>query len=270
VEHDRVKLAIVEFLGPFALVFAGVGAIIQTQNLEPTANLVAVALAHGLGIGLMVSAVGHISGGAFNPAITLGLLAARRIDVERAILYIVVQLAGGAAAAGLLTFIYPDLGEYGRNTAGVNLGVPVVGAGFTVSNALLLEIILTFFLMFVIFGVAIDHRTGRAISGLVIGLTITMDIFAGGVVSGAVMNPARWFGPAVIQQSFDNWWIWIVGPVAGAVVAALLYNEVLLSRVPAGAPPSDRIDPEHPRDAVYEETLPTAPLRRRSSGRRRR
>jgi aquaporin Z len=272
-EYDRIKLAAVEFLGPFALVFAGVGAIIQTQGT----NLVAIALAHGLAIGLMVSAVGHITGGAFNPAVTLGLLATRRIDLERAILYIVAQLAGGLAAAGLLALIYPDsgnfgypeAGDFGRNNPGVNLGVPAVGAGFTVGNALLMEIILTFFLMFVIFGVAIDHRTGRAISGLVIGLTITMDIFAGGVVSGAVMNPARWFGPALVQLDFADGWIWIVGPVVGAVLAALLYNEVLLSRIPAGVA-ADRIDPEHPRDLVYEETAPSAPLRRRSSGRRRR
>ena len=217
-DPDWVKLAIVEFIGPFALVFAGVGAIIQTQG----GNLVAIALAHGLAIGLMVSAVGHISGGAFNPAVTLGLLAARRIDLPRAIVYIVAQLLGAIAGAGVLALVYPDLGDIGRNRLGVNLGVPALGPGIGARNALVLEIVLTFFLMFVIFGVAIDHRTGRAISGLVIGLTITMDILAGGVVSGAVMNPARAFGPAVIQQDFANQRLWWIGPIVAAVVAALL------------------------------------------------
>ena len=192
--RDWVKLAIVEFIGPFALVFAGVGAIVQTQG----GNLVAIALAHGLAIGLMISAVGHISGGAFNPAVTLGLLAARRIDVPRAVVYIVAQLLGAVAGAGVLTLVYPDLGDIGRNRLGINLGVPTLGPRVSIGNALVLEIVLTFFLMFVIFGVAIDHRTGRAISGLVIGLTITFDILAGGIVSGAVMNPARAFGPSVI------------------------------------------------------------------------
>jgi MIP family channel proteins len=269
VEHDRFKLAIVEFLGPFALVFAGVGAIIQTQGQTQGLNLVAIALAHGLAIGLMVSAVGHISGGSFNPAVTIGLLAARRIDLERAILYIVAELAGGVAGAGVLVLVYPDLGPYGRNNLVANLGVPAVGEGMSILNALVMEIVLTFFLMFVIFGVAIDYRTGRAVSGLVIGLTITMDILAGGVVSGAVMNPARWFGPALIQQSFANWWLWIVGPVIGAVLAALLYNDVLLGRIPPGVA-AGRIDPEHPRDEVYEAAAPTAPQRRRSSSSRRR
>ncbi len=270
--RDWVKLAIVEFLGPFALVFAGVGAIIQTQG----ENLVAIALAHGLAIGLMISAVGHISGGAFNPAVTLGLLAARRIDLPRAVLYIVAQLLGAVAGAGILTWVYPDLGEIGRNTRGVNLGVPALAPGISIGNALVLEIVLTFFLMFVIFGVAIDHRTGRVISGLVIGLTITLDILAGAVVSGAVMNPARAFGPAVIQRDFADWWLWWLGPIVGAVAAALLYNDVLLAGVRAGAA-SDDIDPERPRsapDRVAAETgasttVPPAGRSTRSQRRRR-
>ena len=266
--RDWVKLAIVEFLGPFALVFAGVGAIIQTQG----DNLVAIALAHGLAIGLMISAVGHISGGAFNPAVTLGLVAAGRIDPPRAGVYIVAQLLGASAGAGVLTFVYPDLGEFGRNNAGINLGVPALGPGIDAGNALILEIVLTFFLMFVIFGVAVDHRAGRVISGLAIGLTITLDIFAGGVVSGAVMNPARAFGPALIQQDFADFWIWWVGPIVGAVAAALLYNNVLLAGVRAGAPPSERIDPEHPREAPGPDDFAAAtvarPVRSRRSQRR--
>ena len=244
-DRDWIKLAIVEFIGPFALVFAGVGAIIQTQG----GNLLAIALAHGLAIGLMISAVGHITGGAFNPAVTLGLLAARRIDLPRAVVYIVAQLLGAVAGAGVLTLVYPDLGDVGRNNLGINLGVPTLGPGVSVGNALVLEIVLTFFLMFVIFGVAIDHRTGRAISGLVIGLTITLDILAGGIVSGAVMNPARAFGPSLIQGDWPDHWLYWVGPIAGAVAAALLYNDVLLAGVRAGAAPSERIDPEHPRSA---------------------
>ena len=241
-DRDWIKLAIVEFLGPFALVFAGVGAIIQTEGQ----NLVAIALAHGLALGLMVSAVGHISGGAFNPAVTIGLLAARRIELDRAIVYIVAQLLGGVAGAGALTLVYRDLE---RNRSAVNLGVPVIGPNLSVGNALTIEVILTFFLMFVVFGVAIDHRTGRAISGLVIGLTITLDILAGGVVSGAVMNPARAFGPSVVQWDWPDHWIYWVGPIVGAVIAALLYNDVLLAGEVAGAGPSDRISPEHPREA---------------------
>ena len=241
-ERSWGKLVVVEFLGPFALVFAGVGAIIQTQG----DNLVAIGLAHGLAIGLLVAAAGHISGGVYNPALTVGLLAARRIDLPRALAYIVAQLAGAAVGALALTLIYPaDL----RNAEGINLGVPALGAGIGTGGGLLMEAILTFFLMFVVFGVAVDHRTGRAISGLAIGLTITMDIYAGGAASGAMMNPARAFGPQLIRGHFADAWIWWVGPIAGAVVAALLYNDVLLAGVAPGAAPNERIDPEAPREA---------------------
>ena len=246
------KLVIVEFLGPFALVFMGVGAVIQTQG----GDLVAIALAHGLGIGLTIAAVGHISGGVFNPALAVGLWAARRLDQTRALVYVVAECLGALAAAGCLALLYDD-----ADRDAVNLGVPAVGHGILdpavelgAGVALAMEIILTFFLMFVVFGVAIDNRTGgRAIAALAIGLTITMDIFAGGAVSGAAMNPARWFGPAVVQGDFADFWIWIVGPIVGAVAAALLYNDVLLADTPAGAAPSDRIDPEQPRAVVEGE-----------------
>ena len=280
--REWVKPAIVEFIGPFFLVFAGVGAIIHTQGQ----NLVAIALAHGLAIGLSISAAGHISGGHFNPAVTAAMVLARRIEPPLAWIYVAAQLLGATLAAAALTAIYPDLGDVGRNTAGVNLGVPAVGAGIGTGGALLMEIVLTFFLVFVIFGVAVDHRTGgRAVAGLVIGLTIVADILAGGVVSGAVMNPARALGPAIVQQDFGDFWLWWLGPLIGAALAAIVYNEILLdggrvgvATTPRGGrPPAVRepgvsdapaADPGHdPGDA---EPSPRALDRSRRSQRRRR
>jgi aquaporin Z len=233
-----MRALIVEFIGPFALVFAGVGAIIQTGLVPGTGefggDLVAVALAHGLGIGLLVTAVGHISGGHFNPALTAGFWLTRRITTERAIAYIAAQLAGGLAAAVCLVFVYRDID---RNR--VNLGVPAIGANHSWYNALVMEIILTFFLMFVVFGTAVDPRSTRYVSGLAIGLTISMDILAGGAVSGAAMNPARYLGPAIVQSGDTEWadfWIWFVGPVAGAAIAAFLYNDVLMGVIRPTAP----------------------------------
>jgi aquaporin TIP len=217
------KLLVVEFLGPFALVFAGVGAIMATQNI------VAIAFAHGLAIGLFVLAAGHISGGVYNPALSVGLWATKKLESPRAVAYIIVELLGALAGAAVVSACFPEAirDQY-------NLGVPSVGAGFSTTNALIMEIVLTFFLMFVVFGVAIDGRTGgRAIAGLAIGLTITMDIFPGGAVSGAAMNPARWFGPAVIENDYSDGWIWIIGPILGAAAAALLYKYVLLDEEPA-------------------------------------
>lgn len=204
----------VEAIGTFTLIFIGAGAIIATQG----SNLVAIGLAHGLAIGLMVAATGHISGGAFNPAVALALAIARKMSAAKAATYVVAQLVGAALAAVLLKTVFPD-----ALTSAVQLGVPAVGHGFSTTNALVAEIVTTFFLAYVIFGVAIDKRGPSTIAALAIGLTVTMDILATGPVSGAAMNPARWFGPALVQAQWTNAWIWIVGPCIGATVAAAVY-----------------------------------------------
>lgn len=218
-DRELMRSLIIEFIGPFALVFMGVGAIILTQGQD----IVAIALAHGLAIGLMAMAAGHISGGHFNPAVTVAMLVTRRIDPQRAVAYIIAQLAGGLAGAAVLVLTFRDLE---RNA--VNMGVPAVGANLSAGNAFVMEIVLTFFLVLVIFGTAVDTRTPKVVSGLVIGLTISMDILAGVTVSGAAMNPARWFGPAIVQQEWSDLWIWWAGPIIGAVIAAVLYNDIIL------------------------------------------
>jgi aquaporin Z len=218
-DKDWLRNSIVEFIGTFALIFVGAGSIIATGGQ----NLVAIALAHGLAIGLMVAAAGHISGGVYNPSLTVGLMATRRIGVNRGLYYICAQLVGALVAALALKALFPAAA-----VSAVNLGTPAVGSGVGTGAALLAEIIMTFFLMYSVFGVAIDLRGARAIAGLVIGLTITMDIFVGGGLTGAAMNPARWFGPAIVQGAFADWWIYWVGPIVGAVLAALLWNEVYL------------------------------------------
>jgi MIP family channel proteins len=258
-----------EFVGPFTLVLAGVGAIISTQSLADGGNLVTVALAHGLAIGLMVAALGHISGGHFNPAVTISMLATGEIGVNRAVGYIVAQLLGATAAAGVLTLVFPALGPLGRNNIGVNLGLPGLGPDVTVTGALIMEVVMTLFLVLVIFGTAVDPRGPRAIAPLAIGLTITMDILAGGRITGAAMNPARAFGPAVVQQDFTNWWIYWVGPIIGGLIAAFAYKLLWLQ-------PARPVEPMGRGPAATElvQTLtqqpapaPQAP-KRRSSRRR--
>jgi len=249
---------IVEFIGAFALCFAGPAAIVLTGG----ENLVAIGLAHGLAIGLTIMAAGHISGGHFNPAVTIAMMATRRIDVPTGGAYIVTQLLGGLTGA-LGVRLVTD--ETLRNA--VQLGVPAVGSGHTTTNALVMEGILTFFLLFSIFGTAIDPRSSKSIAGLVIGLTITMDIYAGGAVSGAAMNPTRWFGPAVVQTQFDNFWIWIVGPIAGALAAAFIYNDVLLARVsttPAGGVPGAVQEVQAVTPSTPSGAAEARPRRRRS------
>jgi aquaporin Z len=263
-DRDLIKALIVEFIGPFALVFAGVGAIIATQG----GNLVAIALAHGLAIGLMVTAVGHVSGGHFNPAVTVAMLVTGRIQAVPAAAYIGVQILGAVVAAGVLVLIYPDLGEVGRNNPGINNGVPAINPEASLLGAFVLEVVLTFFLVWVIFGTAVDWRTPKAVTGLAIGLTITMDIFAGGAISGAVMNPARALGPAIVQGDFTNILLWIVAPIVGGALAALLYQYVLLADVPAPVELQEaqatQAEPINDPNAV----APAATARRRRSRRR--
>ncbi|MGI8424846.1 MAG: aquaporin [Chloroflexota bacterium] len=225
--NDSIFHYVVEAIGTFALIFMGVATIAHNGGVGQVGkgandffggNLVAIALAHGLAIGLAVAATGHISGGAFNPAIVLALLIARKITPIKGALYVAAQLVGAVLGAAAVTLVFPN--EPLKETG---FGVPSVGAGFSVTNALVAEIITTFFLAYVIFGVAIDKRGPSTIAALCIGLTITMDILATGSVSGAAMNPARWFGPAVVAGNFANAWIWWVGPGIGASLAAGLY-----------------------------------------------
>ena len=266
-DRDLWKAAVAEFIGAFTLVVAGVGAIISTQNLADGGNLVAVALAHGLAIGLMVAALGHVSGGHFNPAVTISMLATGEIGLTRAISYIVAQVLGGIAGAGILTVIFPALGPMGRNNDGVNLGLPGLGADVTITGAVIMEIVMTFFLVLVIFGTAVDPRGARTIAPLAIGLIISMDILAGGRLTGAAMNPARALGPAVVQQDFTNWWIYWVGPIIGGLIAAFLYKTVWL---PGASLPRTVIRRSAPEEAapVIPAREPAPPPRRRSSRRR--
>src|SRR5215217_2290012 len=227
-DRDLWPAAIAEFIGPFALVIAGVGAIISTQNLGDGGNLVAVSLAHGLAIGLMVAALGHVSGGHFNPAVTVSMLATGEIALTRAISYIIAQVLGATAGAGVLTLVFPALGPMGRNNPGVNLGLPGLGPEVSVGGALIMEGLMTFFLVIVIFGTVVDPRGPKAIAPLAIGLIITMDILTGGRITGAAMNPARALGPAIVQQDFTNWWIYWLGPIIGGLVAAYAYKSIWL------------------------------------------
>jgi MIP family channel proteins len=273
-DRDLWTAVLAEFLGPFTLVVAGVGAIISTQNLSDGGNLVAVALAHGLAIGLMIAALGHISGGHFNPAVTISMLAVGEISVIRAATYIVAQVLGGTAGAGILTVIFPALGPLGRNNPGVNLGLPGLGPDVSVTGALIMEILMTFFLVLVIFGTVVDPRGPKAIAPLAIGLIITMDILTGGRITGAAMNPARAIGPAFVQQDFTNWWIYWVGPIVGGVIASLAYKWIWLNGGRVALPPVRRGSPivasqtAPAADTPAAPPQPSQPARRRSSRRR--
>jgi MIP family channel proteins len=212
-----------EFIGTFALVFVGSGAIMTARMSQSPAGLVEVALAHGLILGVMVSALMRISGH-FNPAITLGILVTRRIDAMMAALYIVAQILGAVAAGYALKATFPDAIFAATRGGGQAIALDVSGG-----QAFLLEAIATFFLAFVVFGTAIDPR-GPKIGGLAIGFVVAADILVIGPLTGASMNPARSFGPAVASGVYEAQLLYWFAPITGAVVASLLYEFLFMRR----------------------------------------
>jgi aquaporin Z len=221
VDEDPFRRGLAEFVGAFTLIFIGGGAAIISFSSH---DLVAVALANGLAIGIMVTNLGHISGGHFNPAITLGFVVTRRIKPSLAAVYWFSQLLGAVCAAFLLRYFFTQLA--------VKVTAPAPAASITDWKALLLEAIMTFFLVWAVWATAVDPRGAfKAIAGLAIGLTISIDVLVGGPVTGAAMNPARAFGPEVAGNTWTGWWIYWIGPIAGALVASLVYEYLYLRPV---------------------------------------
>ena len=226
------RAAVAEFVGVFALMFIGGGAIIVTAG----ENLVAIAFAHGLILAVMVSATMHISGGQINPAVSIALGLIGKQPWPRAGAFVVSQLAGATAAALLLKVLLS--GPYEVGNLGATLGSLTthgsehLGPGRAVG----LETIATFFLMFVIMGTAVDQRSGtKTIAGLAIGLTLTAAILCLGPLTGASLNPARSFGPALVAGAWDYHWVYWVGPLAGAALAAFVYSISFRTRSPGPA-----------------------------------
>ena len=212
-----------EFLGTFTLCFAGQGAIIL-QQAAGTGSLLVVAVAHGLALAVMVSALGVWSGAHFNPAVTLGFVVTRRMSLTSAITYWLSQLTGAIAASFLLRSVMP--GEAGE---AVHYGVPLLAAGVSVSQGLLLEFVLTFFLVTAVWGTAVDERAPK-IGGLGIGLTLLMDILIGGPLTGAAMNPARAFGAACASGVWTHHWVYWLAPMLGGAAAARVYKSLMSAR----------------------------------------
>jgi len=220
--EDTGKAAVAEFVTTFALIFVGAGAVILNANGQ--LDLTGVALAQGLVLAIMVSITAHISGGLVNPAVTISLWVTGKIATTRAGVLIGAELAGAVAGALLLRFLLPtELFDVGTG------GLPALGDGIAVGKGILIEAVTTFFLVFAVFGTAVDDRGPFSkTAGLTIGLVIAFDIMAFGPYTGAAMNPARWFGPALATMDWANWYVWIVGPIAGGIIAGVLYWSVFL------------------------------------------
>ena len=216
---------VAEALGTFALVFVGAGVVVVNGGFPNTGiGLLGIALAHAAVLSVMISATMTISGGHHNPAVTVGLLVTRRIDPASAAAYIVAQLAAALLAAWLVGLLLP-----GPAVRSALLGVPVIASSVTLGQAIAIELVLTFFLMSAVFGTAVSPDAPR-VGGFAIGMVLLFDILVGGPLTGAAMNPARAFGPAVVSGQWLGHVVYWVGPIGGAILAALLWQYVLLPR----------------------------------------
>jgi MIP family channel proteins len=225
--EKALKPCVAEAIGTFALCFIGAGAICIAQLMEgkvTNAGLIGIALAHGSVLAVMISAMGHISGGHFNPAVTFGALVGEKISGGMAGAYVASQLVGGVIAGFLLLLVFPE-----SVWKPVNLGTPGLGAGVTMGAGILVEMVLTFFLVLVVYGTGIDDRgTWKAIGGFGIGFTVLCDILMGGPLTGASMNPARTFGPGLAASYWDNHLVYWIGPLLGGGLAGVVYGRFLI------------------------------------------
>ena len=260
IDVDPRKL-VAEVVGTFAFIFVGAGSVIVTGGT----NLVGIAIAHGLAIALLASALGHVSGALFNPALTIGLWVTRQMDTANTVAYIIAQLLGAVLGALALVLFFPDVMREASS-----LGTPMLNPGVNFAQGVGIEVILTMFLMLAVFGTVLDKR-GPNIGGFGIGLTMTMGLLAAGPLTGWGMNPARAFGPALMGGEWANHLVYWIGPIVGAVLAALLYQYVFSEEAGAGgererAAESDEVESDQaapiedvPEEAEPEEAEPEEP-----------
>lgn len=231
------RRALAEAIGTFFLCFTGVCAIcINARDEHGGSGLLGVAVAHGLALGIAITALGKVSGGHFNPAVSAAFMATRLMTPLDGLVYIVSQLigatlAGFVAKAAFAAVVFQEAGG----------GVPVPAADVQFGLAVLLEAITTFFLVIAVFGTAVDIKAPQ-VGGFAIGLTVTFDILAIGPLTGASMNPARTFGPAVAANIWTGHAIYWIGPIVGGVVAGLIYAGFFMTPVPPEKPAGSGID----------------------------
>lgn len=216
------RRAVAEVYGTFALIFFGCGVVVMDSFPGARVGLLSIALVHAIVLSVAVSSTMYISGAHFNPAVTLGMLSIRRIPLVDAFVYIAAQLAGALMGAMAVKMLLPS--GVGRIVA---WGTPLLSSSVTFTTAVALEALLTFFLMSAILGTAGTSKAPK-IGGFGIGLTLFFAIMIGGPLTGAALNPARAFGPGAISGTWAGHMVYWIGPMIGAVVAAMLWQHVLL------------------------------------------
>jgi MIP family channel proteins len=238
---NMMRASIAEFIGTFILVFAGTSVATSAILSRPIAgmplNSLSVGLAFGLVLVALIGALGHISGAHFNPAVTIGLYSIGRFPGKYVSSYIIAQIAGATAASAA---VWATFGDAARNAAFLAATYPTVTASEL--QALLMEVIITFILLFTIVSMSTDERANTTTASLAIGFALGVGVLIGGPVSGGSINPARTLGPMIVSGNFTSVWVYLVGPIVGAVAAALVYHHfIFAAKAPA---------PEERRSAI--------------------
>lgn len=218
------RRAVAEALGTFGLIFFGCGAAVMSSLPGASYGLLGVALTHAIVLSVMITATMNISGGHLNPAVTIGLWSVKRVDSSTAGAYVFAQLAGGVLGAFVLRSVLPA----GISRIGT-LGTPVLANAMGLTGGIIFEALLTFFLVSAVFGTVVSPDAPK-VGGFGIGMVLLFDILVGGTMTGAAMNPARAFGPALVTGTWYAQPVWWVGPILGGVVAAQLWERVLLKK----------------------------------------
>lgn len=212
---------IAEVLGTFFLIFAGCGSVVVNLNKDGIVTFPGICITWGLVVMVLVYSVGHISGAHFNPAVTIAFATCRRFPWKQVPAYIFAQVAGSTLASAVLHFLFNTRHHYyGTIPTGSNL------------QSLVLEFIISFYLMFVVSGVATDNRAIGELAGLAVGSTVLLNVLVAGLISGASMNPARSLGPAMIEHRYEGIWVYLVGPICGTIAGAWAYNIIRFTDKP--------------------------------------
>jgi MIP family channel proteins len=220
---------VAEFIGTFALVFFGsvsVTIFIPVLGLSsPAATFIGIALAHGAILMVMVYAIGSISGCHINPAITISSVALRKLEVDDGVAYLIAQVLGATLAGVVHMIILPGgaLTKFGLPSPS-----PVIGSSDGV--AVIVEAIITFFLMFSVYAAAYTDKVPPGASGLLVGMTLLADVLIAGPLTGGAANPARWLGPAVASGTYQSFWVYWVGPIIGALLGGFAYQYLLTAK----------------------------------------
>ncbi|PKU69166.1 aquaporin NIP1-1 [Dendrobium catenatum] len=213
---------IAEIFGTYFIIFAGCASVIVNKSTKGGVTFPGICVVWGLAVTVMIYSVGHISGAHFNPAVTISFATCRRFLWKQVPAYIAAQVLGSTLASGTLRLLFGGWREHFPGTIPTGSNV----------QSMVLEFIISFYLMFVVSGVATDNRAIGELAGIAVGATVLLNVGFAGLISGASMNPARSLGPAIVGNRYESIWVYMVGPICGTITGAWAYNLIRHSNKP--------------------------------------